>query len=67
MPLSTIQAAGDIPSVDDIVPLSEDDQPVLNEIWKVLIKYGANNRFGIWLLHNHPGQMPLRVRFFLRG
>jgi hypothetical protein len=42
-----------LPSIDEMPPLSESDQVVVDEIRQVLIKHGALNRFGINLLHSH--------------
>jgi len=41
-------------SIDYVAPLSEGDQPILEEIKRVLISHKANTRFGVCLLHGHP-------------
>jgi hypothetical protein len=42
-----------LPSIDEMPPLSESDQVVVDEIRQVLIKHDALDRFGITLLHSH--------------
>ena len=42
-----------LPNIDDVEPLNDSDEFVLDEIRKVLGKHGALDRFGICLLHNH--------------
>jgi hypothetical protein len=41
-------------SIDYVTGLSEADQPILEEIKRVLISRKANTRFGVCLLHGHP-------------
>ena len=43
----------DLPSFEEVKPLSEVDIECFNEIRDILKKYGALNRFGITLLHKH--------------
>jgi hypothetical protein len=42
-----------LPHVNDVVPLGPGDASCLDELRAVLAKYGALNRFGLVLLHEH--------------
>jgi hypothetical protein len=42
-----------LPDIDEVPPLSEADQPCLDEIRAVLVKHDALLRFGVALLHEH--------------
>lgn len=42
-----------VATFEEVVPFSETDQPCFDELRQVLAKYGALNRFGICLLHDH--------------
>lgn len=42
-----------LPDIDEVAPLSDADQSCLAEIRAVLAKYGALQRFGVTLLHEH--------------
>ncbi len=39
--------------INDVKPLSSEDQPLVTELTEVLKKYNALDRFGITLLHQH--------------
>ena len=39
--------------VDDVQPLNEQDQVLFSELYAVLERHGAFQRFGITLLHQH--------------
>lgn len=43
----------DLPDIDRVPPISEEDEACLQEIKTVLEKHGRLSRFGIALLHNH--------------
>jgi uncharacterized Zn finger protein len=43
----------DLPDIDDVAPISEEDEACLQEIKAVLEKHGRLSRFGIALLHSH--------------
>lgn len=42
-----------LPDISEVTPLSENDQPVINDVIEILRKHGALNRFGLTLLHQH--------------
>jgi hypothetical protein len=42
-----------LPDIDQVSPISEQDENCFEEIRQVLVKHGALNRFGISLLHQH--------------
>lgn len=42
-----------LPNIDDIAPISEEDEYCLQDIKDVLEKHGCLSRFGIALLHTH--------------
>jgi hypothetical protein len=48
--ISTLNSLRDI---NDVTPLTEADDPMVQEIVAVLKKYGALDRFGLTLLHQH--------------
>ena len=43
----------DLLDISDTLPLTENDQPMVSEIFEVLKKYNAEKRFGLSLLHKH--------------
>jgi hypothetical protein len=43
----------EFPDVDDVQPISDQDQAVLLEVREVLQKHGALKRFGVTLIHRH--------------
>jgi len=44
-----------LPSIEDVRPVSRNDEVCLREIRKVLRKHNALGRFGLTLLHQHFG------------
>lgn len=40
-------------NINEVEPLSEDDQRVLQDVREVLKRHGALERFGVTLLHSH--------------
>lgn len=46
-------ALGSLPHVREVVPLSDADKPLVDEVTAVLQKHGALGRFGLTLLHRH--------------
>jgi hypothetical protein len=42
-----------LPDIDDVTPLGSQDQACIDELHRVLERYGALERFGITLLHQH--------------
>ena len=42
-----------LPDIDEVDPRSATDSACLDEIRQVLIRYGAAERFGVSLLHQH--------------
>ena len=42
-----------LPDVNDVVKYSDLDKPLFDELYSVLNKFNALERFGISLLHNH--------------
>lgn len=42
-----------LPDIDDVAPLSADDEACLTEVRRVLEEHGALQRFGVALLHQH--------------
>ena len=43
----------DLPDIDDVKPLGEEDRALMAELHQVLLRHKAVDRFGITLLHNH--------------
>jgi hypothetical protein len=39
--------------IDKVETYSENDRPLFDELFKILKKYDATNRFGVSLLHKH--------------
>lgn len=52
MVLETVQWS-QLPDIDDVKPLNDDDFDVLDEIGAILRKRGYEERFGVCLLHRH--------------
>lgn len=50
--LVTVQV-NNFPHINNVIPISEIDTALLDEIGEVLVKYQATERFGITLLHKH--------------
>lgn len=50
---STLPALNSLPHISKVVPLSEADSPLVEELVQVLKKHNAIERFGITLLHKH--------------
>jgi len=48
--IATLNSLRDI---NDVKPLADSDEPLVQEIVTVLKKYGALDRFGLALLHQH--------------
>jgi len=48
-----LPAMNSFPHVNEVIPLSEADAPLVRELSEVLKKYGALERFGLTLLHRH--------------
>lgn len=42
-----------LPSIENVEPLSQQDLPVIEDLYQILKKHGALQRFGITLLHEH--------------
>jgi len=42
-----------LPDISEVTPLSDKDQPMIDEIIDVLRRHGNLNRFGLVLLHQH--------------
>jgi hypothetical protein len=42
-----------LPDIDDVSPLSANDEPCLREVREVLERHGTLQRFGVTLLHEH--------------
>ena len=42
-----------LPDIDDVTPFGSQDQDCIDELCQVLDRYGALERFGIMLLHQH--------------
>lgn len=51
--VSPSNPVNDLLDIADAQPLTEQDQPMVSEIYEVLKKYGAEKRFGLSLLHKH--------------
>ena len=47
------QSITPLPDINEVKPLSEEDQPLVDELVAVLEKHNALGRFGITLLHQH--------------
>lgn len=43
----------EILDIDEVIKYSEEDRPLFDELYNVLEKYGATQRFGVTLLHTH--------------
>ncbi|NJO03075.1 MAG: hypothetical protein HC880_16595 [Bacteroidia bacterium] len=43
----------DLPDINAVSPLGPQDQPFLDELRQLMIKYQMTNRFGLSLMHNH--------------
>lgn len=43
----------DLLDISEVMPLTIKDQPMVDEIYQVLKKHGAEKRFGLTLLHKH--------------
>lgn len=39
--------------IDDVAPIGDDDKECLSEVYKVLARYGQQDRLGVALLHKH--------------
>jgi hypothetical protein len=50
--LKVVQVSS-LPHINDVVPLSDEDQACLREVREVLEKHHRQSRFGIALLHKH--------------
>ena len=50
--LKVVQVSN-LPHINDIVPLGDDDEACLQELRQVLEKHHRQSRFGIALLHKH--------------
>lgn len=42
-----------LPDINVVEPFSDKDQPLINDVFEVLKKHQAVDRFGLTLLHNH--------------
>jgi hypothetical protein len=42
-----------LPDIDEVEHISENDEDLLQELREVLLKHGAEARFGLMLLHQH--------------
>jgi hypothetical protein len=51
--MATSTLVAEMPYIDDVMPLNENDDAVIAELKQVLLKHGAETRFGITLLHDH--------------
>jgi len=43
----------DLTHIDDIKPIDDGDEAVLADIRDILLKHGAVDRFGVFLVHKH--------------
>ncbi len=48
-----MQVSRNFPNIDDIRPLSSQDQELMDEVREVIKKYDALDHFGLCLLHSH--------------
>jgi hypothetical protein len=50
--MTALEYAG-LPTLDDVAPLTAEDEDCLNELRGVLARHGRLDRFGVALLHRH--------------
>jgi len=51
--MQTPQPLSPLPDIDDVRPISDEDQECIQDVRQVLIDHGALGRFGLTLLHEH--------------
>ncbi len=53
MQTTNVLTANSLAHIDDVVGYTEQDKPLFDELYEVLKKHNALDRFGVSLLHSH--------------